>query len=58
MRQTIVSLYFPSKETKELVPEARLVDIKEIINVDDYENSDEIFSAIEKYYLKNNGKCS
>ena len=24
--------YFPSKETKELVPEARLVDIKEIIN--------------------------
>lgn len=31
-RQTIVSLYFPSKETKELVPEARLVDIKEIIN--------------------------
>ena len=32
MRQTIVSLYFPSKETKELVPEARLVDIKEIIN--------------------------
>ena len=32
--------------------------IKEIINVDDYENSDEIFSAIEKYYLKNNGKCS
>ncbi len=32
LRQTIVSLYFPSKETKELVPEARLVDIKEIIN--------------------------
>lgn len=31
-RQTIVSLYFPSKETKEIVPEARLVDIKEIIN--------------------------
>ena len=32
LRQTIVSLYFPSKESKELVPEARLVDIKEIIN--------------------------
>ena len=31
-RQTIVSLYFQSKETKELVPEARLIDIKEIIN--------------------------
>ena len=32
LRQTIVSLYFQSKETKELTPEARLVDIKEIIN--------------------------
>lgn len=32
LRQTIVSLYFQSKETKELVPEARLVDIKEILN--------------------------
>lgn len=32
LRQTIVSLYFQSKESKELVPEARLVDIKEIIN--------------------------
>lgn len=32
LRQTIVSLYFPSKETKELQPEARIVDIKEIIN--------------------------
>ena len=32
LRRTIVSLYFPSKETKELIPEARLVDIKEIIN--------------------------
>lgn len=32
LRQTIVSLYFLSKETKEVVPEARLVDIKEIIN--------------------------
>ncbi len=30
-RQTIVSLYFLEKDTKELVPEARLVDIKEII---------------------------
>lgn len=32
LRQTIVSLYFQSKESKELVPEARLIDIKEIIN--------------------------
>ena len=32
LRQTIVSLYFQSKESKELVPEARLVDIREIIN--------------------------
>ena len=32
LRQTIVSLYFKSKENQELVPEARLVDIKEIIN--------------------------
>lgn len=32
LRQTIVSLYFQSNETKELVPEARLIDIKEIIN--------------------------
>lgn len=32
LRQTIVSLYFQSKETKELEPEARLVDIKEIMN--------------------------
>lgn len=32
LRQTIVSLYFISKETKEIDPEARLVDIKEIIN--------------------------
>lgn len=31
LRQTIVSLYFPNKETKELEPEARLVDIKEIL---------------------------
>ena len=31
-RQTIVSLYFPSKENDELNPEARLIDIKEIIN--------------------------
>ncbi len=31
-RQTIVSLYFLEKDTKELAPEARLVDIKEIIN--------------------------
>lgn len=32
MRRTIVSLYFPSKETREITPEARLIDIKEIIN--------------------------
>ena len=32
VRQTIVSLYFPSRETGELNPEARLIDIKEIIN--------------------------
>lgn len=31
LRQTIVSLYFQNKETKELEPEARLVDIKEIL---------------------------
>ena len=31
MRQTIVSLYFPNKETNELEPEARLIDIKEIL---------------------------
>ena len=32
-RQTIVSLYFPDKETKKLTPEARLIDIKELINL-------------------------
>ncbi len=32
VRQTIVSLYFPNKETNEVNPEARLIDIKEIIN--------------------------
>ena len=32
LRQTIVSLYFKSKDGKDLLPEARLVDIKEIIN--------------------------
>ena len=31
-RQTIVSLYFPNRETNEINPEARLIDIKEIIN--------------------------
>ena len=31
-RQTIVSLYFQNKETKGLTPEARLIDIREIIN--------------------------
>ena len=32
-RQTIVSLYFPNKETKKLTPEARLIDIKELMNI-------------------------
>ena len=32
-RQTIVSLYFSDKENKELIPEARLIDIKELINL-------------------------
>lgn len=32
-RQTIVSLYFPDKDSKKITPEARLVDIKEIINL-------------------------
>lgn len=32
LRQTIVSLYFPAKENNELQPEARIIDIKEIIN--------------------------
>ncbi len=31
-RQTIVSLYFVEKETGELYPEARLVDIKDLMN--------------------------
>ena len=30
-RQTIVTVYFPNKETKELMPEARMVDIKEMV---------------------------
>lgn len=32
VRQTIISLYFLSKETNQLNPEARLIDIKEIMN--------------------------
>lgn len=32
LRKTIVSLYFISKENNNLSPEARLIDIKEIIN--------------------------
>lgn len=32
-RQTIVSLYFPNKESKKIMPEARLVDIKELVNI-------------------------
>lgn len=31
-RDTIVSLYFPDKETKSLKPEARMVDIKELLH--------------------------
>lgn len=30
-RQTIVTLYYQNKETKELMPEARMVDIKEMM---------------------------
>lgn len=32
-RQTIVSLFFVDRETGQLVPEARLVDIKELVNL-------------------------
>ena len=32
-RQTIVSLLFVDRETGQLVPEARLVDIKELVNL-------------------------
>ncbi len=32
-RQTILTLYFQDKETKELTPEARVIDIKEMINL-------------------------
>lgn len=32
-RQTIVSLYFPDKENKKITPEARLVDVKDLINL-------------------------
>ena len=31
-RQTMVSLYFLNKNTKKLEPEARLIDVKELIN--------------------------
>ncbi len=31
-RQTIVNLYFPGKESHELMQEARLVDVKELMN--------------------------
>ena len=33
LRQTIVSLYFLDTQTNELVPEARLIDIKEMMTV-------------------------
>ena len=32
-RQTIVCLYFPGKESHELMTEARLVDVKELMNI-------------------------
>ena len=32
MRQTIVSLYFYNEETQSLVPEGRLIDVKELLN--------------------------
>ena len=32
LRQTIVSLYFLDKQSNELVPEARLIDIKEMMS--------------------------
>ncbi|MBP3801943.1 MAG: GerMN domain-containing protein [Clostridia bacterium] len=32
-RQTIVSLYFPSKDERKLTPEARLIDVKELVNM-------------------------
>lgn len=32
LRQTMVSLYYENKETKKLMPEARLVDVKLLIN--------------------------
>lgn len=31
-RETIVTIYFTNKETKTLVPEARMIDIKDLIN--------------------------
>ena len=31
-KQNIIKDYFPNKETKELMPEARMVDIKEMVN--------------------------
>lgn len=32
LRQTIVSLYYKNKETNKLMPEARLIDVKELCN--------------------------
>ncbi len=31
-RQTLVTLYFQNKETKDIMPEARLIDVKQLIN--------------------------
>ncbi len=32
MRQTIISLYYKNKETGELIPEGRLIDVKTLLN--------------------------
>lgn len=31
-RKTIISLYFVNKKTKEVAPEARMIDVKDLIN--------------------------
>lgn len=32
--------------------------VKEIVNVEEYKNSNDIFKVIEEYYRKNNGRCN
>ena len=51
-RQTIVSLYFIDAETGALYPEARLVDIKELMNLP-YEKLDMV-DSIKEYLSKLN----